>query len=134
LILSSNTLYGTTFLGGRSGSGTLFAVNTDGTEFRNVYSFTKLPPYNGEGNPTNSDGANPYAGLFLSSNTLFGTAHAGGTSGYGTLFSLGFVPVLPPITTAITISPGNTPVYAGTVVTLTELVLSPSPVCLSVAD
>src|ERR1700683_3623671 len=40
LILSGNTLYGTTFQGGSSGFGTVFAVNTDGSGFTNLYSFT----------------------------------------------------------------------------------------------
>src|SRR5207247_4674528 len=43
---------------------------------------------------TNSDGANPYAGLFLSGNILYGTAANGGSSGFGTVFSLSFRPQL----------------------------------------
>jgi uncharacterized repeat protein (TIGR03803 family) len=35
---------------------------------------------------TNSDGAFPQAGLILSGNALYGTAYAGGSSGYGTVF------------------------------------------------
>ena len=35
-----------------------------------------------------SDGANPFAGLILSGNTLYGTALFGGSSGYGTLFTI----------------------------------------------
>src|SRR2546425_918651 len=72
LILSDDTLYGTATGGGSSGSGTVFAVNTDGTGFTNLHSFTT-----GSGsfpNITNSDGGNPLAGLILSGNTLFGTA------------------------------------------------------------
>ena len=65
LILSGNTLYGTAYDGGSSGNGTVFAVNTDGTGFTNLYSFTRL---------ADSDGANPAAGLILSGNTLYGTA------------------------------------------------------------
>ena len=68
LILSGNTLYGTAWLGGSSGYGTVFAVNTDGTGFTNLHSFSALL------NSTNSDGANPQAGLILSGNTLYGTA------------------------------------------------------------
>ena len=83
LILSGNTLYGTAELGGSSGRGTVFAINTDGTGFTNLYSFTQV-----SGSGTNSDGANPYGGLILSGNTLFGTAHNGGSSGNGTVFSL----------------------------------------------
>ena len=37
---------------------------------------------------TNSDGANPYAGLILSGNTLYGTASDGGSSGNGTVFAV----------------------------------------------
>ena len=70
--------------GGTNGNGTVFAVNTDGTGFTNLYSFTALSPvyYN------NSDGANPDAGLILSGNTLYGTAHSGGTNGTGTVFAV----------------------------------------------
>jgi len=90
LILSGNTLYGTAYNGGSSGNGAVFGVNTDGTGFTNLYSFTALPPYAGGSAPpsTNSDGANPYAGLILSGSTLYGTAYHGGASGYGTVFSL----------------------------------------------
>jgi uncharacterized repeat protein (TIGR03803 family) len=85
LILSGNTLFGTTFNGGSSGSGTVFAVNTDGTGFTNLHTFTSLSaPYTG----TNSDGAGPLAGLILSSNTLYGTTRQGGSSGKGTVFAV----------------------------------------------
>src|SRR3989442_571651 len=40
LILSGNTLYGTAVNGGSSASGTVFALNTDGTGFTSLYSFT----------------------------------------------------------------------------------------------
>ncbi|HEY1716914.1 MAG TPA: choice-of-anchor tandem repeat GloVer-containing protein [Verrucomicrobiae bacterium] len=64
LILSSNILYATTVYGGSSTNGTVFAVNTDGTGFTNLYSFTAASG----SNFTNSDGANPSAGLILSGN------------------------------------------------------------------
>jgi uncharacterized repeat protein (TIGR03803 family) len=85
LILSGNTLYGTARRGGSSDEGTVFAVNTDGTGFTNLYSFTELDQ---EGSLTNSDGANPQAGLILLSNTLYGTAESGGSLGYGTVFAV----------------------------------------------
>src|SRR5437773_141528 len=53
LILSGNTLYGTAG-GGSSGFGTVFAVNTDGTGFTNLHSFTY-----------DSDGDGPTPGLVL---------------------------------------------------------------------
>ena len=78
LILSGNTLYGTTESGGALGNGTVFAVNTDGTGFTNLHGFTAL----------NGEGANPFAGLILSGNALYGTTQTGGTQGYGTIFAV----------------------------------------------
>jgi uncharacterized repeat protein (TIGR03803 family) len=85
LILSGSILFGTAHNGGSSGNGTVFKVNTNGTDFTTLYSFTA-----GSGSfpNTNSDGAFPYAGLILSGNTLYGTANGGGSSGNGTLFKI----------------------------------------------
>jgi uncharacterized repeat protein (TIGR03803 family) len=91
LILSGNNLYGTANAGGSSGNGTVFMLKTDGTGFTNLYSFGATPRYP---NNTNSDGANPAAGLILSGYTLYGTAAYGGSSGNGTVFSLSFAPKL----------------------------------------
>ena len=77
LLLSGNTLYGTAFSGGSSNAGTVFAVNTDGSSFTNLYSFRG-----------GDDGANPVAGLLLSGNMLYGTASAGGSSSDGTVFEV----------------------------------------------
>src|ERR1035437_5768337 len=62
--------------------------------FTPLYSFTFL------NNSTNSDGAYPQAGLILSGNTLYGTAWSGGSSGYGTVFSLSLP--LPSLNIALT--------------------------------
>ncbi|HWW02992.1 MAG TPA: choice-of-anchor tandem repeat GloVer-containing protein [Candidatus Acidoferrum sp.] len=86
LILSSNTLYGTAFNGGSSGRGTLFAVNSDGTGFTNLHSFT--PGTGAFPSITNSDGAYPAGRLIISGRTLYGTAEDGGSWGYGTVFKL----------------------------------------------
>ena len=40
MILSGNTLYGTAGSGSTKGSGTVFAVSTDGTGFTTLHSFT----------------------------------------------------------------------------------------------
>jgi uncharacterized repeat protein (TIGR03803 family) len=85
LILSGNTLYGTAVFGGSSGNGTVFAVNTDGTGFTTLHSFTTGVGYP---NITNSEGANPWGGLILSGNTLYGTASSGGSSANGTMFAV----------------------------------------------
>jgi uncharacterized repeat protein (TIGR03803 family) len=82
LVLSGNNLYGTTVGGGGSGVGTVFRINTDGTCFTNLYSFT-APLGN-----INSDGAEPIGGVTLSGNTLYGTAFMGGSSGNGTVFAI----------------------------------------------
>ncbi len=88
LLLSAQTLYGTALHGGTKsigGSGAVFAVNTDGTSFRTLYTFSATPP---GPPPSNSDGANPSGELVLSSNTLYGTTLDGGTNSWGTVFAV----------------------------------------------
>ena len=75
LLLSGNSLYGTAEYGGTSGNGALYAVNTDGMAFTNLYNFTG-----------NIDGANPSGGLILSGTNFYGTAFGGGLMGNGTVF------------------------------------------------
>ena len=65
LILSGKTLYGAADSGGSGGNGTVFSLNTNGTGFTVLHSFTALA------SETNSDGAAPAAGLILSDNTLY---------------------------------------------------------------
>ncbi|MCX6925883.1 MAG: hypothetical protein NT154_22155, partial [Verrucomicrobia bacterium] len=86
VILSGNTLYGTTQFGGNSGNGTVYAVNTDGTGFTTLHSFAAQPNL--------STAVIPSGGVILSGNTLYGTTHSLGISGKGTLFSLSFRPQL----------------------------------------
>jgi uncharacterized repeat protein (TIGR03803 family) len=84
LILCSNTLYGTAASGGTLGSGTVFALNSNGTGFRTLHSFTGgsgTSPY------TNADGIVPNSPV-LSGNTLFGTTFQGGVFGYGSVFKV----------------------------------------------
>jgi len=82
LVLSGKTLYGTAESGGSVGYGTVFAVNTDGTGFRTLHSFTLL------------DGAFPQGGLTLSGNILYGTTYSGGNGGNGVVFSIFLQPQL----------------------------------------
>ena len=82
LVLSGSTLFGTTMKGGSGGSGTVFSLNTNGTSFAVLKSFTALDINTG----TNSDGANPVAALVVSNGVLYGTAQNGGAMGYGTIF------------------------------------------------
>lgn len=92
LILSGNTLYGTTYYGGPPKNGNVFAINKDGSGFVTLYSFTAGNSVNGT--VINTDGAFPSGGLVLSGNTLYGTTRVGGSSGNGTIFSLSFAPQL----------------------------------------
>ena len=84
LTLSGGTLYGTTVHGGTGSSigtandGVVFAINTDGSGYTNLVSFT--------GGTTN--GANPYGSLTLVGTTLYGTTRIGGTANLGTIFSV----------------------------------------------
>ena len=84
LVLSGNTLYGTTSQGGilnsnnGLGNGTVFAININGSGYTNLYLFGS----------TNNDGFGSDNGLFLSGNTLYGTTYGGGVNGNGTVFSL----------------------------------------------
>ena len=82
LVLDSNTLYGTTCLGGVSDGGTVFKINKDGTGFAMLHSFTPLTNF------INADGAMPRTGLVLAGNRLYGTTSWGGRFGWGTLFAL----------------------------------------------
>ena len=74
LIEFENRLYGTSTNGGSSGRGTVFQVTTSSGGFSVLYSFTAQSasqPY------TNTDGAEPKAGLVVSGRTLYGTASQG---------------------------------------------------------
>src|SRR5262252_812866 len=65
LILSGDTLYGTAVGGGGLfGGGTVFKVNTDGSGFTNLLTFT---------NSYFNQGYNPYGKLLLIGDTLYGT-------------------------------------------------------------
>jgi uncharacterized repeat protein (TIGR03803 family) len=85
LVLLGNRLYGTTSGAGNSGSGTVFAINTDGTGFTNLHNFS---PTFGRLGYTNSEGANPQAGLLLVGSSLYGTATRGGLYGSGSIFKI----------------------------------------------
>ncbi|HEY1654533.1 MAG TPA: choice-of-anchor tandem repeat GloVer-containing protein, partial [Candidatus Tumulicola sp.] len=69
------TLYGTTFIGGLSGLGTVYSVTTSGTEAV-LHSFGA------------SDGYFPKAGLVNVSGTLYGTTYSGGSFDGGTAYSV----------------------------------------------
>lgn len=87
---SDGTIYGTTVDNGpgtcswrqtvctpTSGSGTIFKVNSDGTGFTYIHTFT------------GANGSKPYGGLMQATDgTLWGTTSAGGTSDLGTIYKI----------------------------------------------
>src|SRR5262249_40837742 len=82
-VVSGNTIFGVTSIGGTNNSGNVFRLDTDGSNFTNLYSFTSS-------GGANRDGAqvNDYTGPVLSGNTLYGTAQGGGSGGQGTVWQL----------------------------------------------
>jgi uncharacterized repeat protein (TIGR03803 family) len=78
LLLNGNVLYGTTRLGGPSGNGTVFQINTDGTAYARVHNFAG----------GTADGANPIDDVILLNNTLYGMTEAGGKCNNGVIFAI----------------------------------------------
>ncbi len=78
LALSGTKLYGMTFGSGSSNSGTLFSMNTNGTGFGLLHTFTGGA----------SDGQYPYGSLTLSGTKLYGMTQNGGSGNNGTIFSM----------------------------------------------
>ncbi len=81
LVLSGSTFYGMTSgggVGGVSGYGTIFMVQTDGTGYKLLHEF-----------PDNAaEGRYPIGSLILCGSTLFGMAQSGGINDCGTLFTI----------------------------------------------
>ncbi len=80
MTLGGTTLYGLTEYGG-NGHGTVFSVNTNGTNYKTLLSFT--------GTGGVASGGYPGDGLILSGTSLFGMTQEGGVGGYGNVFSVG---------------------------------------------
>gem|GEM_PF-428121 len=77
LTLSGNVLYGMTQSGGAAGDGAIFSINTNGLNYNIIYSFTGT-----------NDGGEPYGGLTLSNNVLYGMTNFYGADFSGTIFSI----------------------------------------------
>ncbi len=78
LVLAGATLYGSTQLGGAQGNGLLFALDTNGLNFRVLHDFTNAP-----------DGTSPIGGMVLAGDTLYGTTADGGSqASLGTVFRI----------------------------------------------
>jgi uncharacterized repeat protein (TIGR03803 family) len=76
LVVSGNTMYGTTLYGGASGDGVLFSMHTDGTGFTDILNFNS------------ANGDMPFGSVVISGNTIFGCTDGGGLYGKGRIFSL----------------------------------------------
>lgn len=102
---SSNNLWGTAFNGGASNDGTVFKLSESGTGFTTVF------PFNGS-----SNGSNPFAALVAdSSNNLWGTAFAGGSSDNGTVFMFAPTSTTPTIVARFTTVSNGTDPHGGVV-------------------
>ncbi len=78
LILGGSNLYGMTRLGGASNYGTIFSIQTGGSDFTIIHSFSGA-----------ADGGKwPYGSVIFDDNTLFGMTFSGGSIGLGTIFSI----------------------------------------------
>ena len=94
LVTDGSTLYGTAEYGGTNNNGTVFKINTDGSGFAVIKTFsaTFLGTNNVSENMlvnsgTNTDGARPIGGLVLDGSTLYGTTYHGGISN-GVVFAM----------------------------------------------
>lgn len=76
LVAFGDTLYGVTQFGGTNNYGTLFELNTNGSDFAVLHSFRG-----------SADGRYPYGGLELADGVLYGMTANGGPSDVGTVFS-----------------------------------------------
>jgi uncharacterized repeat protein (TIGR03803 family) len=92
LAVVGSTLYGSAADGGNAGGGTVFSLNTDGSEFRTLYDFSGTLT-NSDGYHTNSDGYGANT-VSVSGDTLYGTTWLGGVGGGGTVFSISLNPQL----------------------------------------
>ena len=83
LRLAGNTLYGSAGYAGVNGNGTLFALGTNGQNFRVLHTFSAIDA----ATLSNADGADP-GGLVETNGMVYGVAWEGGTNGTGTVWAL----------------------------------------------
>ena len=76
LIVSGNVLYGTTYMGGANGFGTIFKINTDGSGYVKLLDFYS------------SIGGDQKGNIVLSGNTIYGTSEQGGANLLGDIWSI----------------------------------------------
>lgn len=79
LTYAGGSLFGVTSAGGTNGAGTVYGLRTDGTDETVLHNFSLF---------VKSEPAWPLGALAFANGTLYGTTHAGGTDGLGTLFAI----------------------------------------------
>lgn len=77
VLASDGKLYGTAQKGGANGNGAVFALNTDGSNFTVIHSFTAA-----------SDGADPGSLIQYPDGNLYGSTLSGGPNGGGVFFQI----------------------------------------------
>jgi uncharacterized repeat protein (TIGR03803 family) len=84
-------LYGAARAGGPNGTGTVFKIARDGTDFRLLHSFAAVSTSSPSGLTVTVDGAAPTGPLVAGTDNFFyGTTSQGGTNGRGTVFRIAF--------------------------------------------
>jgi uncharacterized repeat protein (TIGR03803 family) len=83
LTLYNSTLYGTSSYGGSDNKGTIFQLNTDGSNYRIRHSFTGSAEPN-----SNPDGMFAEGGLTVGGSKLYGMTYFGGLNGSGCIYSI----------------------------------------------
>jgi MYXO-CTERM domain-containing protein len=88
---SDGYLYGVTRNGGPNGTGVVYKLMRDGTDFQVLHQFAAITSATGSGLTVTTDGAYPVGRLVQGADGLFyGTASLGGANGRGTVFRLAF--------------------------------------------
>jgi uncharacterized repeat protein (TIGR03803 family) len=92
LVQGSDTyLYGVTTAGGPNGTGAVFKVSRDGSDFKLLHAFGPDTDNTNSGLIVTVDGAAPLGQLVQGANGyLYGTTSVGGTFGRGTIFRVNF--------------------------------------------
>jgi uncharacterized repeat protein (TIGR03803 family) len=76
--LSGNKLYGMTYDGGWWGDGTIFSINTNGSNYQQLYGFED----------THTSGEDPYGDLTIAGNMMYGMTEDGGFNYDGMIFAI----------------------------------------------
>jgi uncharacterized repeat protein (TIGR03803 family) len=77
--LNGNSLFGSTWVGGQDGGGTLWSLDTNSHSFSKLYDFRSI------------DGTGPIGGVTFGESKLFGTTYLDGAYGGGTVWSFDLV-------------------------------------------